>query len=594
MRVPLPDLPCPCDSPIYLNARTLARATGLNDDFRWFCTLLEAPSDLRWLPLVADNLSKAINVAPKTWTSFEDFVPLKRTATWVTKNKTAIAKLISNENGTVSDVSDDRPMKGYWESFPIYTMMCQCHEDSAYQGVYRLLQLQLLSARAREVKEFFANDLLSYVEKYEKFRFVSGNVRICGDMKLPGPVATHVRLLKFRDAGRLLDFMQPQSDPTLFGEELNKRIHSDVRVPTGRHFTHRAESIAAYCHGLYSARAFSHRKRLEAVSAKSDLTFGYYAYSPTLAGMFLDLFDPDDHELNAPEQEVQLFGSTDAVVASDTDEPPEENALLGTIATDVTPNRNGVAPGQVARARASIVRLEVDRDIFPWSASQLRPAEILPTLLFRLREISLTTSSPATKAREDLETAALIAVCLETGRSPEQVFNFPFGDDPKGEFALIYRSKSDVAPLWCWTAIEPSLAKPRSFVEGKEASRALFLTNPVSGTTGHLLTALIRLASKHDGRVLFSNTEANYRERIKEWLKAIDQTGRVTIAKISRMQWSILAQITGNDYVEASMTLGFHHPRARVGLYYALMTVADAKRLFTRSCEILWGEEHSI
>ncbi len=219
------------------------------------------------------------------------------------------------------------------------------------------------------MKEFFANNISSYVESYEKFRFVSGNVRICGDMKLPGPVAKHVRLLKFRDAGKLLDFMQPQLDPTLFGEELSKRIHSDVRVPAGRHFTHRADSIAAYCHGLYSARAFSHRKRPEAVSAKSDLTFGYYEYSPTLAGMFLDLFDPDDHELNAPEQEVQLFGITDAIEASDTDEPPEENALLGTIATDTTPNRNGVAPGQVARARASIVRLEIDRDIFPWSAS---------------------------------------------------------------------------------------------------------------------------------------------------------------------------------------------------------------------------------
>jgi hypothetical protein len=575
-----------------MKSRALARSTGLDDDFRWFCTLLEAPSDLRFLPLVADNFNRAINVAPKTWVPSEDFLPFKRTAAWVTKNKTALASIISNENGTISDGSDDQPMKGYWESFPIYTMMCQSHEDSAYQGVYRLLQLQLVSARAREIEKLFADDLLSYVEKYEQFRFVSGNVRICGDMKLPGPVATHVRLLKSRDAGKLLDFMQPQSDPTLFGEELSKRINSDVRIPAGRHFTHRAESIAAYCHGLYPARAFSNRKRPEAVSVKSDLTFGYYEYSPTLAGMFLDVFDPDDQELNAAEQELQLFGATDAVVAADTDEPPEENALLGTIATDVTPNRNGVAPGQVARARASIVRLEIDRDIFPWSSSQLRLKEIAPTLLLRLRKTSLITASSATKSLDDLEIATLVAICLETGRLPEQVFNFPFGDDPKGEFALICRSKSDAAPLWCWTAIEPTLSKPRSFVEGKEASRALFLTNPVSDTTGRLLTALIRLASKHGGRMLFANTEVNYRERIKVWLKAIDQTGRLTIAKVSRMQWSILAQITGNDYVEASMALGFHHPRARVGLYYALMTVAEAKRLFSRSCEIIWGEEH--
>ncbi len=139
MHVPLPDLPSPCNNRIYMNARALARAAGLDDDFRWFCTLLEAPSDLRWLPLVADNVSKAINVAPKTWASIEDWDPLKRTAAWVKKNKIALATLTLDENAAPSEDSDDQPMKGYWESFPIYTMMCQSQEDSAYQGVYRLL-----------------------------------------------------------------------------------------------------------------------------------------------------------------------------------------------------------------------------------------------------------------------------------------------------------------------------------------------------------------------------------------------------------------------------------------------------------------------
>jgi hypothetical protein len=566
----------------------------LEDDFRWFCTLLEAPSDLRWLSLVADNLNKAISAVPNDWAQSEDFDSLKVTAAWVKSNKKALATLIADENDSIPGDCDGEPMKGYWESFPIYSMMCQSQEDCAYQGVYRLLQLQLLSAREREVNKFFANNLPSYVESYERFRFVSGNVRISGELKLPGPVATHVRLLQFRDAGKLLDFMQPQLVPTRFGEELRKRIYSDVRVPAGRQFTHRAKSIAAYCHGRYSACEFSHRKPRNASSAKADFSFGYYDYSPTLAGMFLDGSDPDDRELNAPEQEVQLFGATDADNAAEADEPPEERALLATIATDGAPNGNGVSPGQMARARANIVRLEIDRDILPWSAGQLRPAEIAPTLLSELRKLSLVTAFPNTQSLQDLETAALIAICLETGRPLEQVFNIRFGDDPKGDFAVIYRRKSDETLLWCWTAIEPVLKKPRPFVDGKEASRAQFITNPLSSTTNYLLTALIRSARKNESHALFTNSEGHYRERVRAWLKAIDPTERLTIAKISKMQWSILAQLTGNDYVEASITLGIHHPRAKVALYYALMTVVDARRLFACSCRVLWGEEHGL
>jgi hypothetical protein len=40
-----------------------------------------------------------------------------------------------------------------------------------------------------------------------------------------------------------------------------------------------------------------------------------------------------------------------------------------------------------------------------------------------------------------------------------------------------------------------------------------------------------------------------------------------------------------------SMVLGYPHPRARVPLYYSLMTVVEAQRLFTAATRVLWGEE---
>jgi hypothetical protein len=190
----------------------------------------------------------------------------------------------------------------------------------------------------------------------------------------------------------------------------------------------------------------------------------------------------------------------------------------------------------------------------------------------------------------EYETATLVAVCLETGRPLEQVLNLPYGKDANGSFSVLYRPGTDRPLQWCWRGIKPEYKQEWSFVDNKEASLTDFVVNPISNATEMLLAGMIGLRNDGD-KVLFTDSEDKYRGRIHSWLKSLDPTGRITIAKLFKLQWSILLQLTGNDYAEVSMVLGYPHPRARVPLYYSLMAVADAQRLYAAATRLLWGEE---
>ena len=73
----------------------------------------------------------------------------------------------SDRNGNPLVREDGPPMKGYWDSYPLYSMMCQTQQDSSLRSVYRLLQLQILVARKREIEARHGKDLHSYISRYE-------------------------------------------------------------------------------------------------------------------------------------------------------------------------------------------------------------------------------------------------------------------------------------------------------------------------------------------------------------------------------------------------------------------------------------------
>jgi hypothetical protein len=550
----------------------MAREKGVEEDFRWLCALLEAPSDLRCLLLIAGNLKKAIALVPENWSHTEEFGPLKIAAAWVVENSSKLRAVIAEETSLLMGV------------YPLYSMMCQTYEIRAYLGIYHLLQLQVLSARKRELDKVFGkNNHRSYIDKYESFELNTENNRIEGKLRLPNHVRWAVRSLRTRSGVSLLDFLEPQQIPKYFAAGVRKKINAQRGIPVGEHFSTWANTIKNYCAVKSSSREFAPRKAREKHSASSGVSFGYIEYSPTLSGMYLGSFDPDDLDLNEPQQEVQMVRSGHVDQSEDDDEHRDESAIPGTIAVHPSGHRRGVRPGEIARVRASVARLEIDRESLPWSASQLRVLEISSTLLSALKNI---TSSSITEH----ETATLVAICLETGRPLEQVLNLPYGEDANGSFSLLYRPGTDRPVQWCWRGIRPEYKQEWPFVDNKEASLIDFIVNPISNAIEMLLTRMIELRENGD-KFLFTDSEDNYRVRIHSWLKSLDPTGRITIAKLFKLQWSILLQLTGNDYTEVSMVLGYPHPRARVPLYYSLMTVLDAQRLFATATRVLWGEE---
>ncbi len=564
-------LVAPCESSDYLQVRATAREQGVEEDFRWLSALLEVPSDLHCLLLVARNLKNAIALVPENWALTENFDPLRRAADWVVKNSGKLPAGI---------VAEKSPPTGV---YPLYAMMCHKYQIHSYLGIYHLLRLQVLSARERELKKVFGSSHRSYIDKYESFVFIEKNDRIEDKLRFAHHVGWAVRMLGTESGVSLLDFLEPQQVPTAFAAGVRKKIHAQSGVPVGEHFSAYANTIMNYCAGKSSAREFAPRNAREKHSAVRGVSFGYIEYSPTLSGMYLGSFDPDDLNLNEPQQEVQMVRSGHADQAEDDDEHRDESAIPGTLTIRPSAHRTGVRPDEIARVRASVARLEIDRESLPWSASQLRIAEISSTLLSLLKNI--TWSSTA-----DHETATLVAVCLETGRSLEQVLNLPFGEDPNGDFSLLYRPGRDRPVQWCWRAIKPEYKQEWPFVDNKEVSLTHFIVNPITNATETLLTRMIELRENHD-EFLFTDSKDKYRGRIRSWLESLDPTGRVTIAKLSKLQWSILLQLTGNDYTEVSMVLGYPHPRARVPLYYSLMTVLDAQRLFTAATRVLWGEQ---
>jgi hypothetical protein len=564
-------LAAPCESHHYLQMRAMARKQGVEEDFRWLCALLEAPSDLRCLLLVAGNLKNAIALVPKNWALTENFDPLRSAANWVVANSSKLPAVIAEEKP---------PLVGV---YPLYAMMCHKYQIHPYLGIYHLLQLQVLSSRERELKKVFGSSHRSYIDKYESFELNTENNRIEAELRFPHHVGWAVRKLGTGSGVSLVDFLEPQQIPTAFAAGVRKKIVAQGGIPVGEHFSAWANTIMNYCAVKSSSREFAPRNAREKHSASSGVSFGYIEYSPTLSGMYLGSFDPDDRNLNEPQQEVQLVRSGHADQSEDDDEHRDESAIPGTVAIHPSAHRTGVRPGEIARIRASVARLEIDREILPWSASQLRVAEISSTLLSALKNI--TWSSIA-----EHETATLVAVCLETGRPLEQVLNLPYGQDANGSFSLLYRAGTDRPVQWCWRAIKPEYKQEWPFVNNKEASLTDFIVNPITDATETLLTRVIELR-ENDDKFLFTDSEDKYRGRIHSWLKSLDPTGRITIAKLFKLQWSILLQLTGNDYTEASMVLGYPHPRARVPLYYSLMTVVDAQRLFTAATRVLWGEE---
>ena len=125
-----------------------------------------------------------------------------------------------------------------------------------------------------------------------------------------------------------------------------------------------------------------------------------------------------------------------------------------------------------------------------------------------------------------------------------------------------------------------------------EVSRASYLLYPAHSVAGQLIRSVVRYPPD-PRQPVFLDSVQKYEQRIKQWLRGLDPTGRLTLAKIPHLKWSLLAQLTGGDFSSASLVLGLPHPMARTQLFYSLISVERAMELFRQATCALWSEKTS-
>jgi hypothetical protein len=230
--------------------------------------------------------------------------------------------------------------------------------------------------------------------------------------------------------------------------------------------------------------------------------------------------------------------------------------------------------------------LEIDKDRLPWSAIHLRPKEIGKSLL----KFLALYASGRLEDKTSLDTYALIAVCLETGRPLQEAMKIRVGNaSDGGDFLFIPARNQDGLSYWSWRAIEPVYARKHRAVKELEVERVSHLRYPVHPVANHLLRKWSKCQLDRSA-ALFSRERKEYEERIKSCLRGRDKTGRLTLSKVRQLKWSLLSQESGGDIAAASLVLGQPHPLAHVPLFYSLLSTEEATDLFDRATLSLWTD----
>jgi hypothetical protein len=580
MRQALPLLTPPCESVLYQRLRRDTRLCGLEDTFRGLCMLLDAPSDLRCFLIVARSVKQMCEAVPPDWDIDPAFRNWLHLVEWALNALPTMGHPL-REYLDPPKTNAGHPMYGYMSRYPLYSMMCNSQEVRACEIDFRLLQLQVLTTRARELKQHKVQNG-PYVDLYERN---GANRDFAAQVRQPHHAALAVRASSVRDADALVHFMERWRPPDAFASLLRDRPDA----PLGHCFQERITQIVNYCELRSSAREGLTRLAGDRISGSVEMCYGYVEYNNARFGVESDLSDADDEDVDEFGHELVLEHSAvpDSEEALLCDAAPDEDAIASLVMVKSARSQSGVPAGSIARARTSILRLDIEREILPWSSAHLRVGELEDTLLPAIR---LLAHRGGAADLPTLEIAALVAVCLETSRPLDHVLAMTLSDDPRRGLTLLPRGEGAFPFSWCWEGIQPLYRSELPYVDGKEVRRSPFIENPVCPVVSSLLHRWIQLR-KDKNRWLFTAPADEYPARIREWLTSLDATRRVTITKITRLKWSILSQLTGGDFAQVSLVLGLPHPRSRVPLFYSLLSLAKAQRLFAEATHRIWVQE---
>lgn len=575
----MPTLDPPCQSAAYQFVHDQAKLARRGEAFQRLCMLLDAPSDMRCFLLVADRVRRMFGVVPSGWIVDEDLLGLKEVADWAIEDAAVLKQQLGGSIDPHQAAGQSHPMHGLLTRHPLYSMLCNSQQIIDYRKEFLLLQLQVLTARTRELHRQKKNNNRSYIELYE---LNTSNEDFAATLRQPHHACLAVRELSRDAAADLVRFMEPWQNPNSFASFLRAKENR----PIGPAFTHRIEHICNYCELKSHARESYARSSGERLPTATQPCYGYVEYSQSRSGIDCDHYSPDDDFFDFTKHEliIDRVGEIDAALLSD--DEPNEDASAELLLVRLLEVQHPTIPGQVFSKKASTFALDIDKECMPWSAAYLRPKEIEHTLLRALRS---RANEAGTAEPDQLEICALVAVCLETGRRLEDAILLQYAKDPQGDLTLLPPSGSGQRLRWAWKGIQPLYKTHPPYVEGKEVRRCEYIVHAVHQVANSLLRKWI-FTTAEAGPLLFNGSLPEYRKRIKDWLGSLDSTGRLTATRVTSLKWSLLSQLMGGGYAEVSLVLGLPHPRSRVPLFYALLDVADARRLFATATASLWGE----
>jgi len=583
----------PKNSPVYLAVRGAAEQAGVGSAFQDMCMLLKAPSSLDSLILVVRNIKYMLTVLPDDFKLSADRFPgwMEMTA-WALENQDAIVVLGGDEvalkpppKNKSSAKLIPHPMQGFGLTrYPIYSAVCNNAKSDGHIANYARLQAQLLVARRDELAKEKTHNPRPYVDLYVGF---SGDGDFAQNVREPDAAARAVRGLSGRPDERVL--AAANGTPESFVKALKKLSEDSPHLTPSRRWL---DNLRHYCGLLTKPReGWMHGGG----SGGGYGVYGYVEYNSRRFGVEFTHEDDDDGQEFS--QEAIFETPEPPKKEDDSDAPPGESVREPALVLQSDPQMDGNTPGRSASARTNVAALEIDKDHLQWSAIHLRAKELERPFL---RRLELIAEGEIIRDPRLLETCALIAVCLETGRPLQEAMKIVSGNaDTRSDLAFI-PSRNPLEPShWSWRALEPAYAKKRSVVKGLEVERATYVRNHVHQVADDLLRGWRKRKKNRDlplssedrkkDAPLFLGDRKVYEQRIKAWLGEYDLTKRLTISKISRLKWSLLSQECGGDIATASLVLGLPNPLAHVSLYYSLLSVKDATLLFDRVTGSLWG-----
>lgn len=269
----------------------------------------------------------------------------------------------------------------------------------------------------------------------------------------------------------------------------------------------------------------------------------------------------------------------------DLDDDPEED-LLSTGPTQ--------AEAEAAAARLCGGSVEAANQLLPFSVDEPTSVELARFLVNLDRMISGPTK------RENVLFAAMISTILWTGASPKEAASLVAYCQPGGEpdvdlairFSLDEQGRPSLPGVWRIRALQPKYLTVQPGIPGKVrprvshfelldfggASRFLIKQLEAQASTANHPSALAAL-SKGDVVPVFPEDVKTYRKLLRDQLRKVDSSGRLTAIRLSRIVFRRIVETSGGDLASAAIATRNDHYLVSVRRFYATPTVKHLRQL---------------